>query len=441
MQINIPNDQWAATPESIRGLVMQLIQQLDFSLKHNAQLNEGVHYTQNIMPMLAKIARGRPREKRQVVFICDSPASRQAKLAFGLKEIGWNVILLHKEQPSFDASLYFSARYQYSSPLQACLLACSFSPTAFHTFGSWACGTAKAVIEVKPGPLVFDAYDMISVSLQDRVARQFASGQADERFCLENADGVCTRHVFLSHAKRKLGFKPRKVVFFPEYCWDSPDLYGKPRPKKLSDGIHCAYVGSLSPEQFDTPEGRVSVTDRQFIRSLTDRKIHYHIHPYVGPTSPEQFRRDFAAYIEEADVNPYFHFYPMMTYEELHPILSQYHFGLVSAAQSVLENGDYSYKPIMHRRGTLNKGFDYIDADLVMITYAWEVPARLARGACMIIERSQIAEKISHITPEMFERELRDAITPVRRRLAVWRHSARLARFYENLMEMPTHSP
>jgi hypothetical protein len=433
MNITIPSDQWAITPEGIRGLVMQLIQHLEVTLQHNARLNESTTSSLAMMDTLGCIARERPRQSRQVVFISDNPSSRQAKLAFGLKELGWQVILLHKDQPSFDASLYFSAQYRYESPIEACILACSFAPVAFHTFGSWNCATAKAVIQTKPGPLVFDAYDLISVTLQDEMAKQFSSNQADERFCLENADGVCSRHVFLSYARRKLGYKHRKVVFFPEYCWDNPEDYGKSRPRKRSDGIHCTYVGSLSPEQFDTPEGQVSVIDKQFIRSLTDQKIHYHIHPYTGRMSSEEFRKTYASYLHEAEVNPYFHFYPMMSYEELQPIISQYHFGLVSAAQSVVEFGDRSYKPIMHRRGTINKCFDYIDAELVTITYGWQVLARLLRGACMTIERSKVAEEISHMSPEMFEQKWRDAILPVRRRLAVWRHIHRLARFYENL--------
>lgn len=438
MEITISQELWAKTPAEIQAIVLNLFDHLQKSLeKLNSLAHEstqlGLTNKSAFLITLAQISRERPRQNREIVFISNTPTSRQAKLAFGLKEIGWKVILFHKNPPSFDPSRYFEKCYQYDSPLHASILACSFAPVAFHVFESWDFSIARTLIELNPGPIVFDSYDLFAGGLQDNLAQTYAKQVEDERFCLENASGVCTRHIFLSHAKHKLGYRFKKVIFFPEYCWDDPTLYGKPRVEKHKNGIHCTYVGSITPQYFDTPEGKVSVTDREFIRSLTDRKIHYHIHPFTTISDDNEFRTHFAPYITESENNPYFHFHPMMSYEKLLPIVSRYHFGLASISEGVLLNGDYTYKPIMHRRGTHNKTFDYLDAELVMVTYAWDVPARLARGACISAERSVVGESLAHITPADFEQMYRDKITPVRRRLAVWRHSNRLAKFYSSL--------
>lgn len=178
-----------------------------------------------------------------VVFVSDVPRSREAKLAYGLQCAGWQVILLHREKLPFDAGRYGVVAYRYKDGAEAVAMARTYSPAVYHVFATWQFDIAAALIRQRPGKIVFDNYDMVAGMVKQSFATAQAAGIATEKFCLENADALCCRNIETQYAKRYMGYRYRKRLFFPEYCWNIPS---PPTKLPIVDGsLGIANVGNL----------------------------------------------------------------------------------------------------------------------------------------------------------------------------------------------------
>ena len=166
---------------------------------------------------------GQPAAKNSlVVFISDTPRSREAKLAYGLNSAGWDVVLLHRDAPTFDVGQDFIDARHYNTPAEALRLAQTFRARIYHLFSNWNFATASVVIRNKPGKVVFDNYDVLAGMVRESIAEKKYPGQlALERYCLEQADGLCCRSLETQVARRTMGYAYKgRRLFFPDYCWD-----------------------------------------------------------------------------------------------------------------------------------------------------------------------------------------------------------------------------
>ena len=154
----------------------------------------------------ATIAARRPRQSNQIVFVSDRPSSREAKLAHGLRQAGWQVVLLYKTPPAFEAARYFQHAHGYRDEWEALAWCARYRPVAFHVFSTWEFDVAARLVRHRPGKIVFDDYDvMVGMLREEYVGRDFRRQVALERYCLENADGLCCRSLETQFAKRHLG--------------------------------------------------------------------------------------------------------------------------------------------------------------------------------------------------------------------------------------------
>jgi hypothetical protein len=307
-----------------------------------------------------------------------------------------------------------------------------YSPTAYHVFSSWGFSTARAIVEARPGKIVFDSYDCLGGGLQGQVASESQAQVESEKFCFEHADATCHRSSNW-YVRRRYGYKMAKPIFFPEYSWGGDENLGIPKKPKRTDGIHCLYVGSVEPQNFNDPTKRTNVHDAEFVRSLTDRGVHYHIFPWVYDPDPQKFLNKYAPMLEEQVRNPLFHLHPPHQYEIMMEEISALHFGIIQVSPDVVTNGNHYYTANVFRHTTMNKVFDYIDADLFTLSFGYRTAERVLRGACEIVPRMEVGEWASKITPQEFKKKFLPRIPHVVDRLSVVKQARRLASFYESL--------
>lgn len=378
----------------------------------------------------AALAASMPRTRRQAVFVSDLPRSREAKLAYGLQQNGWDTILLYREEPTFEAARYFSQTRQYQTSLDALFLALNFSPTVFQVFSCWNYLSAAALIVYKPARIVFDDYDVFAgmvneESLDENMRIQYAL----ERFCLENADGICCRSLETQYAKRHMGYQYRgKRVFFTDYCWDLAPEPGREKPDKAQ--LTFANVGNL------------------YINNLVavEHKDNYHLSAAlelaaVGVRSIiyKTFLTDeLVQFVAQASGGSPMVSIKHLPYEEmLGEIQQTCHAGLICAPPNITsESNRHFYRQEKRDFAIGNKAFDYIDAEIPVIM------DRENRFLFWLINRYQRAFDFEMYQKDKgwYEELLRDyqgngnaELRQGKRELSVARQAPRLVRFYESL--------
>ncbi len=301
-----------------------------------------------------------------IVFISDEPRSREAKLAHGLKQAGKQVVLLYKQTPTFDPSRFFVESLPYTTPVEAVQLARTWRPLAFHVFANWNFETAKAVIEARPGPVLFDDYDVMTGMLQDEViARKHPGKPEAERFCLEHADGLVARHLELRYLRRTLGFKLPPRLLAVDGCW--AEMTDNPEGKLSSHTgkVHVVTCGNYNPSD-PADEGDV-VYVYEVARILHEAGMRYHIYP----SSPKLAKRTRQGMRDQGlgkALGRTVHVHEPIPPDDLIPTLARYDYGLHILSNKV--NGiRHRYELRKYEHATANKIFDFIDAGLHILVH------------------------------------------------------------------------
>lgn len=330
------------------------------SIFNNNQLSEmQVDYLHELTEDMCSAAAILPRTPKQVVFVADWPRSREAKLAYGLKRAGWDVILLFKHQPTFDPDRYFSRIHQYQKPVDALSLAASYTPVVYHVFSNWDFITALAFIIYKPGKIVFDDYDVLAGMLKkDNLSEHDLIKLEMERFCLENADGLCCRSIETQYAKRKLGYSYKgKRIFFPEYCWN---IFNHNNGKGESKNFVIANAGNL---YIDIRRNLNEYNNYHLFLALVFAQ--HNIASYLFKTNLNHLE---VSFVSQASGNNPLIKITQLSYEKLMDEL--YHFcdaGLICAPQKITSLEQESYSQNKRNYAIGNKAFDYIDAGMAII--------------------------------------------------------------------------
>jgi len=296
-------------------------------------------------------------------------------------------------------------------------------------FSNWNFDTAKALISERPGKLIFDTYDLFAGVFQPNLAEEYKQHIIDEKFCIENSDGFCSRAPLFKHLLG-MGYKlPEQNLFFQEYCWDRPNLQKKP---KRSDGIHLAFAGNFYLNNFYNPKC-YGVCTHQFQEMLRREKVHFHLYPFQRPG--EAFEETYKVYLQYATESEYFHMHRPVPPENLITELSQYHLGMGSLSKIPLTRGDQTYLPIYLKYFSANKVFDYIDADLgVLINCSRYLQHMLClSGAGIKAHKEDFPNVLHNLSANFIQGPLLDRVARARRQLSVWRHAPRLAMFYHNI--------
>ncbi|RMD87189.1 MAG: tetratricopeptide repeat protein, partial [Candidatus Dadabacteria bacterium] len=364
---------------------------------------------------------------KRVVFVCDTPRAREVKFAYGLKKSGWEVYLLYSSEPNFDFTLFFDSYKKYNSAEHALYEAEQYAPRLCHVFSLAADKTSMEFIKEKFVPIIFDTNDVFGGSINE--AFSLVSMQ---RYCIENADGLCCRDLQIVDICKSLGYKrSRKNILMQEYTWNDPEYYGGPvDDKRWGEEPTIVAIGNFPIEKKGQGVGLLEIS-----KALTAHKIHFHIYPhwFYHNISDEEFSDLFSDYIELQESTPYFRLHRPIAMTELVYTISKYDFGFGATAEATL-GIVHERSPTHFRFGGSGRNVDYLDALLPVIS---------TRNLCFQYRRlNQYGLAIDGGPPfldnpipvlEKFRNEhVIEQLKKARKQESVLAHIPRLIRFYES---------
>jgi len=385
------------------------------------------------LSMLARRAAQKPREPKLVVLVADLAGSRVCKIGYGLKLSGWRVILLHRGEPWSQPAKCFSQTCRYRSPIGAVLLAARFNPVAYHVFSSWDFEVASLFVRHKPGRIVFDDYDVLSGVVQDGLSRRLLYQIAQERACLENADGICCRNLLTQVPKRQLGYRYKgKRILLVDCCWDD-------EPRALSERdnhpgefhiVNTTYVPLQTDGDVETHMHELGgLVVGLIAQGATARNFHFHLYtpPNVWSGAEEKV---VSTNVESADARLFIHVHHPVPPDELGRECARYDAGLYHHR---IPLNTWAYNQGAHRFAMGNKIFDYLDAGLPVIISDTKFPVFVLRrfGVDICVDNGGSDRARAYL--QRPSPDLRRAALRARSSLAVVKHVPRLGLFYESL--------
>lgn len=304
----------------------------------------------------ARNASVQSRVSKHAVFVCDQLQVRAIKMAYALKEVGWAVTLLHRDNIFKESSDYFCETRQFTGPFEALRIAATYRPVVYHIFSNYNFEVAAVFVRYKPGLVVFDNYDVLTGMVKESILDRYRRQAELEKYCYLNADGLCCRDLRVQHLKKVLGYRLPCRLLFSEYCWPENKF---PRTPKLTDGIHVVYVGSI-----ETNPNSTAAFIYELAGILSKNGIHLHIYPSLSHIIPE-LKRVMRRYVDLDDAHSYVHIHETISPVAIRKEISQYHYGVLISTSNI-DYGDNHDTYFARQADYLlaAKVFDYLDAGL-----------------------------------------------------------------------------
>ncbi len=209
-------------------------------------------------------------------------------------------------------------------------------------------------------PIVYDEYDIYNLCYEG-----LSQGLLkNERFCLENADGVCNRGYEINYLIEN-GFRIGKgTIQFHDYCSNKPlNLVEHSFTQEENDEVSLCYIGGML-QKSQSAEWADNIFE--CARRCAENHCHFHVYPHRWD---EVQLKD---YIELEKTNDYFHLHHPVSYDELKSELSKYDYGIFPIRKAYVNQGIpfvdgavYKKEQLLYATG--NKYFDYLDAGLPII--------------------------------------------------------------------------
>lgn len=302
-----------------------------------------------------------------ILFVVANLSSRTVKMLQAFKNRGERLVVILGRwiavSPSYEIWCSHLERiceiHLYKCIEELLFLLLQNKGKAIHVFSSpWNLLMPYMLVKFQSdiGKVVFDEYDIANgfYTIFDENTLQM------ERYCLENADGICYREFSLEYLKDVLLFNIKgKTIRFFDYCSGK----GNRNSPKDEKGLSLCYVGEVNLEK-EYPNFAIAIY-MSFIEMCEQNQCHLHIYPTFWD------EKRYKTFIEKDKESMYFHFHMPVAYDDLINELSQYDYGIMPVTDDVLDkevNGYYTkYKYIY---AAANKFFDYIDARLPIIAAA-----------------------------------------------------------------------
>ncbi len=369
------------------------------------------------------------RRDRRVVFVSQRPGQREAKLAFGLRQSGWDVIQLHSEPPGFADLSNFRDFQRFSSPWHAVELAHRAKARLFHVFASYGNDTCLRLVDHKPGRVIIDFYDHF-YPLADGIPAlesMWAVDIARQRHCIDQADAVCCRDLQMQYGTRTTRPARRTpLIYFPEYCWDSIPL---PAPR-TDKSIHIVQIGWMGFETRGVEDSGSFRLLERFVEAGCH--VHVYVHPASPPMGSKNFVTQFADYLRLADETGRMHLYPTVPADRLVEEIAKYDVGFNLCNAMVLDLPWRTTNPRRFPYCGSSRMFDYLDAGLgLMLSPELKLMIHQFRGTGMVVNGTALLRSRNIL--EGLQRAPRDLAAAARERLSIRRHIHRLTQFYARI--------
>lgn len=384
------------------------------------------HGLRQNMPIFHQKKRGK---KGRILFVVNNLSPRVVKIAKALKNCGKEVIIFQ------DVGMKNSYWVKFNSSLQeenianiyyACIEELIYrliqnKGDIIHIFSNgWNPYTSYILIKFRAylGKVVFENYDI----LNGYYANQDEEKLRLERYCLENADGVCYREFSLEYLTDILGFQFHgKCLRFFDYCSDSK-LIEKTNDKK--EELSLCFAGGVETEEdwHDCPHGGFM----ELAKICEENKCHLYVYPSLWD------EKKYARYIEKDKESRYFHFHKTVDYDVLVNELARYDYGIVPTRDNVWEkeiSGSYTkYKYIY---AATNKFFDYLDAGLPVIAGLPMKFVEYLEEKGVLINWTDGQYDFRYLVK--MQSSMRKKVVEVQEELSIQNHICELIDFYESL--------
>ncbi|MCX6239058.1 MAG: hypothetical protein NTY07_16110 [Bacteroidia bacterium] len=355
-----------------------------------------------------------------IVIVTHRVHVRACKIAYGLKICNYKVVLLHSDPGfcNFDSAVssLFDVVLMYNSPEDAVSKATRFRPIAYNILCNWDYRVAMTFVKMRPGIVVVDTLDVLGGLVRPQILNLLQ--EKNERFCFENADGICCRDLRTQYLKQKLGYRLSPRLFWPDYCW--PVGFTKSYDK-LKGEKHVVYAGNIEIN----PSSPVAY-QYDLARLLAHTGINFHIYPSVQSQAVEL--RNEIRNLVSSDLMKYVHIHDTLSFLDLASELSTFHAGILISTKNVNYGNDHdTYYGFMEEYFLAAKIFDYHEAGLLCLTQNMRMLRYIFPNNKFYREVHSLAE-IVEIVSKMEIREIE-----VEPKLRLDYHAHRLSEFYLRL--------
>lgn len=376
-------------------------------------------------------------DPRLVVLVADSASSRVCKIGFGLRAIGWKTVLLHSGSLPSNPAKCFDESLLYSSPSEALLMGSRYRPAVYHVFSNWNFEVASFFVRYRPGKIVFDDYDVLGGTLLPSMLRTYRSQVVQERFCLENADGLSCRDLETQCVKR-MGYRLRgRRLLLLDFCWGEPvpDIPRWTRGREFRI-VNCGNIPVRTQAEITSHcADLINLAKKLVAQSLNAGEIHFHVYP-VHPIWPEAPRRGAGQEIGLGDTQVFLHLHERVQPDELQKQLVQYDAGLYHFDVPFHNPPTYNHSKFEYTSG--NRVFDYLDAGLPVIIHGSKFMEYVTRQVHADIRvESGVSANARDYLSGADVLTLRQNAALGAERLGIVRHAPKLAAFYDSLSGEP----
>ena len=372
---------------------------------------------------LPPAAPARPRTG-VVVLVSPRASPREQKMAHGLKAAGWKVIYLVRIRSETD-SLYFDDVRYYRNHTEAVAMLKAIAPDISHIFcRMYDFSVAVTALAEGVGPIVVDVYDNLNLMFPES---HFAANPSldvqrpVELYCMENAHGLCCRHLEAQVLRRSgLLTTRRPTIYFPEYSWGN--IAKRPKLSQSDGVLRMVYPGSWCEEIL--------------IFCQLAAKFGFHFHMYLDyhpDVYGKPFEDAFHDFIKMAEMSPFTHIHkPVYTRDYLSE-MSQY-----DAMLNVIHlRGLYPVRMLDNRirYGYSNKFGDAIDANLLYMVNKENICTGLGRRFGLSIGFDNDMLMSAPFWDSLLERAQNANFPKAETAWNVARQAERLSLFYNGLIE------
>jgi hypothetical protein len=271
--------------------------------------------------------------------------------------------------------------------------------------------------------IVFEQYDIANDMYSNSLFSTINDKRKDEKYCLENADGICSRGFELDYLinSKKIRIKGKNIIFF-DYCNDEIVSKNKDNDESLS----ICYAGGIATEQ--QYPGAPYACFLMLAKKCEENRCHFHVYPSIMD------KNGFKDYIELDKKSKYFHFHNPIPYNELKQELSQYDYGVHPIRENFLNNEAIGYvtKNKMIYSVT-NHIFDYLDAGLPIIAASPVEFIKYFEDEGVLINWT--IDEYDFELLKLKRDEMKQEVIEVHEKLSIKNHINELLEFYDSVVK------
>ncbi len=378
----------------------------------------------------SRLLENREEGQNEIVFVVNHPSPRALKIITTLKDNGKKITVLVDKKavknPGYSLwcecleKLGICHYYNWIEELMFLLL--GKKGAIIHVFSTWAnINITYILIKMQSytGKIVVDEYDIVNgyyVGIDEETLQL-------EKYCLEQASGVCHRDFSLEHLTDFLKFDIKgKTLRFFDYCFGGKE-YGSTKPREGE--LSLCYAGGVVTEEdyADCP----FAFSMDFIEMCEKNRCHLHVYPSCW----NEVR--YGNYIKKSGESKYFHFHKPIMYEKLFEELSQYDYGVLPTKDDIWEYEVSGYNTkYKYIYAATNKLFDYLDAGLPIVSAQPLKMAEYLEKTGALINWTKGQYDFHYLRSE--KANMRIKAVKIREELRIGNHIGELLEFYEALV-------